>query len=175
MPPPSETSPRLTKLIVKAACSDATMKSQASAMSQPSPAAAPLTAAITGFGMPCSKATLLCVWPCRRQPLNATCPAGAFSRSFMPAMSPPEQNALPLPVSTTARTASSSATRSEHGDELGAQRVVDRVAHLGPVERDDRDLVLDRQFDERCHRTLPAHSILMPASLTTLRQRASSP
>ncbi len=112
MPPPSETRPRLTKLMVKAACSEATMKSQASAMSQPRPAAAPLTAAITGFGRPCSSATLLWVCPCRRQPLNATSPAGAESRSFMPEMSPPEQNDLPLPVSTTARTASSAATRS---------------------------------------------------------------
>ena len=36
---------------------------QASAMSQPSPAAAPFTAAITGFGKPCKRATLLWVCP----------------------------------------------------------------------------------------------------------------
>ena len=46
------------KLMLKLAVSDARMKSQASAMSQPRPAAAPFTAAMVGFGRPCSAAML---------------------------------------------------------------------------------------------------------------------
>ena len=49
--PPSGTRPMLTKARRKKADSAATIRSQASASEQPIPAAGPLTAAITGFGI----------------------------------------------------------------------------------------------------------------------------
>ena len=52
IPPPSETNPRRTKLMLNTASSEATMKSHASAISHPRPAAAPFTAATVTFPMP---------------------------------------------------------------------------------------------------------------------------
>ena len=87
-------------------------KSQQSARSHPSPAAAPFTAAIVGFGMSCSIVSRWCVRRWRCQPLIPTRPAGAERRSFMAAMSPPAQNPLPRPVMMMARTSAERSAQS---------------------------------------------------------------
>ena len=56
MPPPSGMIPRWMYDQLKLAHSLAMMKSQASAVSAPRPDAAPLTAAIVGLGIVCSRA-----------------------------------------------------------------------------------------------------------------------
>jgi hypothetical protein len=112
MPPPSGTMPRWMYDQLKLAPSLQITKSQARAVSAPSPDAAPFTAAITGLGQVCSRAWVRCTRCWRCQPLKPTSPAGAFMRLSMPAMSPPAQKALPAPVSTTARTARSAPMRS---------------------------------------------------------------
>jgi len=107
-PPPSGMRPRLTNEAANRASGAAMMKSQASAMSRPSPIAGPLTAAIVIWSAPASAVTNAAVWCCLRQPRIATSPAGCSSRRRMPLTSPPAQNALPAPVRMITRTSSSS-------------------------------------------------------------------
>ena len=83
--------------------------SQASARFMPAPAAAPLTAAMTGFGVSRRASTV------RSRP-GATFSAIGRSppwvlRSFMALTSPPEQKPLPAPVTIITRTWSSSEAR----------------------------------------------------------------
>ncbi len=88
------------------------MKSQLSAMSQPRPVAAPLTAAMVGLGRLCSRETAWWTRCWRFQPLKATEPAGALMRACMPLISPPAQKPLPVPVRISALISLSAAMRS---------------------------------------------------------------
>ena len=82
------------------------MKSQASAVSQPPPKAAPLTAAMTGTGQARIACTHCSKTACWRRQSSCVMP----SRSFR---SPPALNALsPRPVSTTQRIPSLSMYRA---------------------------------------------------------------
>src|SRR5947209_8725524 len=88
------------------------MKSQHSARSMPRPAAAPLTAATVGFSSVCRALMVACSRRCLNQPLPPSSPGGAPRRCFIAEMSPPAQNAGPLPVSTRAVMSGSLAARS---------------------------------------------------------------
>ncbi len=106
--------------------------SQASARFIPAPAAAPLTAAMMGWGASriarstrsLSGATLSSTGRSARASLA----------SFIAFTSPPEQKPLPAPVSTIART-SGIGRGAQHGVvEIVAQRVAQRVEPLRAVE-----------------------------------------
>src|ERR1700730_4768115 len=87
---------------MKLACSEAMRVVQASARLAPAPAAGPLTAAITGFGM-VAMARMIRFPSFSSASISVTSPLSrAFRRS---STSPPAQNPRPAPVSTTARTA----------------------------------------------------------------------
>ena len=104
VPPKPGMTPSATSGWPNFALSAATMKSQASASSQPPPRAKPLTAAIHGLAE-CSTA-----WP-RLPPISANVWASAGPRSFISAMSAPATNALlPAPVTTTTRMSSASSS-----------------------------------------------------------------
>jgi hypothetical protein len=100
LPPPSGDRPSLACDIMKRASSAATTRSQASTIENAPPAAAPSTAAMTGFGharsasMKALKRSSICI-----------CTAGsARRRSARAAMSPPALKVAPSPCSTIART-----------------------------------------------------------------------
>ena len=65
-----------------------------------------------------------------------------------PPRSAPAQNALPAPVSTSARASSSSRTRRDRLDELREHLPREPVALLGVVQGDGRDTVFDCVEDE---------------------------
>src|SRR5581483_5357856 len=73
------------------------------ASARPPPTAAPLTAAMTGLSQSSSARAQACADCMRARTAGALRPCG----SVMARMSPPAQNALPVPVSTMARTAAS--------------------------------------------------------------------
>ena len=59
----------------------------------------------------------------------------------------PTQKARPVPVSTTHRTAASSATWRTRGEQRLLRRDVEAVHRVGAVEGDGRDAVGDLQQD----------------------------
>ena len=97
-PPESGTRPMLMNAGTKVAVSAATRMSQAQASESPAPAAAPFTAAITGFSS--ARIARTFGWYVSRS-RAAMSPAASWNsvRSW------PTQKPRPAPVSTTARTA----------------------------------------------------------------------
>ena len=59
--------------------------------------------------------------------------------------SPPEQKLPPAPVMTKALTALVLGCRAEEIGQLGVALEGERVLLVGPIERDGRDLAVDRQ------------------------------
>ena len=94
--------------IVNFADSAAITRSPARASASPPPAATPLTAVITGFGVRTRRETapwMNVVSSLSRIPMRGRLCVNSLT-------SPPPQKALPAPVSTTQRTAGSSSTSS---------------------------------------------------------------
>ena len=113
-----------TKLAVSAAM----RRSHAAASERPAPAVGPLTAAITGFSS--ARIARMFGWyvlSSRSRMSSAT------SRNSV--RSWPAQKPRPAPVITTARTSGSAASTSACR-QRGVQRGVERVEHLGAVQRD---------------------------------------
>ena len=97
VPPMPGKIPRVTSGTAKTAVSEATMKSESTASSQPPPMAKPSTAAITGTGQWSTLAAAASKMACWARHVSSAMP----SRSFR---SPPTQKALaPAPVKTTQR------------------------------------------------------------------------
>jgi hypothetical protein len=93
---------------VNRADSAAITRSPASASASPPPAATPLTAVMTGFGVRTSRETTPWMWvvsSLRRMPIRGR----VCTKSLT---SPPPQKAFPAPVRITQRTAGSSSTSS---------------------------------------------------------------
>ena len=68
-------------------------------------------------------------------------------------VSMPEQNALPAPVRTAQPTSSSSAEAAERVGELEAQVDRQRVALLRPLQRDQRDALVQLERQQAGHRS----------------------
>ncbi len=103
----------------KNASCDASLMSHASARHSPPPIAGPLTAAMTGWCSPRSASTTSSrISIARSATVTCVSPSVCGIRPRSPLWSAPEQNPLPAPVSTTARTSLSffsSPSRSRNG------------------------------------------------------------
>ena len=118
------------------------MRSHVIASSQPPPSAKPRTAAISGMPIAPirSHASKL---PSAREAL------GASGRRARRCRRRPRRPGRPAPVRTTTRVRPSRSSLLERVGQLGQQREAQRVARLGPVDRDQRHAVcaLDRGID----------------------------
>ena len=116
MPPKPGTMPRFTSGWPNTAFSEATMKSQASASSQPPPSANPFTSAITGNGD--ISMVRISAWPC-----TANSRPSSADIARIAAMSAPATKAFsPAPVSSSARVAASPAASAMACRQLVAGR-----------------------------------------------------
>src|SRR5688572_1279944 len=102
--PESGTRPILMNTSIRLASSEATMRSHASAIEHPAPAATPLSLQITGFGR-LRIARIMGLYLLERESMN-----DLFVSPPDDLRSCPEQKAFPSPVKTTTRTVSSLAT-----------------------------------------------------------------
>ena len=139
-PPKSMARPRLAKISVKRARSDATIRSHPSARLHPAPAATPFTAAIVGNGSSCSRSAARPTM--RIEATDAPAPVGA-SPPAAEVRSAPEQNASPAPVITSTRSSATGREVVEDLDQAAPHLAGDRVLALGPVDRERHD-ALDR-------------------------------
>jgi hypothetical protein len=116
--PPSGINPTRLKANSKNADDAATTRSHASASGQPKPAAAPCTPATTGFGNSVIARTTRLA-------------ASAAPAVSPPVRSPPEQNARPAPVSSTARTVASAAASPSRADNSSSMGVSTALSFSG--------------------------------------------
>ena len=117
-PPSPGTMPSLTKLSANLAFSDAMRMSHIQARSSPAPIAAPLTAAITGTSRLNSASGSLCMpvrYSCR---ICIPLTSPVLCRNIL-RTSPPEEKAVPAPVSMTALTLGSPWIRSMAANSSG--------------------------------------------------------
>ena len=113
LPPKSPENPTLAKAVVKIARGEATRRSQANAIDNPAPAAAPSIAATVTFGKVCNAPeTIRCLFLKSSTAVSKLAGEGASPelRAFIPLTSPPAQKAPPAPVNMTAPTSGSSAS-----------------------------------------------------------------
>ena len=140
-------SPLLIPAARKYAAGAAIRRSQASARHSPPPMAAPLIAAITGWCSRRSVSTTSSSTSIARRAyvgrVTPATPGGVPADSW----SAPEQNPLPAPVTTTARTALSSPSSWSAARKRDHHVERHRVHPLRAVEGDDRDLG-DRALDQ---------------------------
>src|SRR5215208_1449760 len=132
----------------KTAASDATRMSHAHANDIPAPAAAPFTAAMTGFSSARMARMLGWYVERRRSPMSP-----AASRNSV--RSCPTQKPRPAPVTTTARTASSRASSSAALSALC-------IAPLNAFRTSGRLSVIVRTAPSRCVSTSAMGSTLLP-------------
>ena len=148
-PPQPGCSPTRAWVSPNSARSEATRKSQLSAISRPPVIAGPLIAPISG-------ARSGGIGPPRR-----AASVSARPPPMMPPVAPsslrssPAQNAGSAPVRTIASTASSASSSRSAAVRRGDRRGVERVARLGAVERDDGDPVVGGDVDHGAP-TMPA-------------------
>ena len=114
--------------------------SQSSARLAPRPVAWPLTLQISGFSRSSWVKTMSL--PSRAMRSNSS---GSSTWDCIHSMSPPAQKAGPSPVSTTTSESGSRCTSVKTLRQLGVQAPVDRVALLGPVQRDGEHTPLARK------------------------------
>ena len=114
----------------------------------PPPNAAPCTRAIVGFDRSASVRE-----QSRQRPRVGEVLARRRSAAmrFIQLRSAPAQKLRPAPSSTTTRTLGVGVERVERVGELGDERLVERVVHVGPVERDERDGVAHLDGERGVH------------------------
>src|SRR6266850_407987 len=155
VPPMPGKIPRVTSGTAKTAVSEATMKSESTASSQPPPMAKPSTAAITGTGQWSTLAAAASKMACWSRHVSSVMP----SRSFK---SPPTQKALaPAPVKTTQRATLShwkAAEQRRHAGHAGPLAVPAHGQPDGAVVWEPRMLGGD-QHAARFGLGLPGHAV----------------
>ena len=159
-PPPPANSPRFTSNNPNHALSAATIRSHASAISNPPATAVPFTAAMIGFGK--SRITIPPNPP--RLVVNPReSPAATIFRSA------PAEKTSPVPVSTTTRTDGVVLDVVERLLDAVRDGVVDRVLRFRPV--DAQDLDVPAAFAHDAHRVplaVAAFSRTLPSGAATI-------
>ena len=135
------------KLIAKTAASDAMMKSQASAMSQPRPMAGPLTAAMVGLPMPCMDGDSLMGALLAAPAVEGDLAGGSLEPLLHAGNVAAGAEGLALSGQDDGADAIVAGEPVEDFDQLRPHGVADRVAGRRPVEGDDGDLIFDGEFD----------------------------
>jgi hypothetical protein len=130
--PKSPLKPTFAKAVVNFALSAASRRSHASAMPNPAPAQAPLTAATVGLALACSRPERRWIARCRST-FRSTVQSALAEASPIAVTSPPAQKPRPAPVTTMQPTSASSAQRSSAAiaaSSIGRERAFSRSGRL---------------------------------------------
>ena len=142
VPPPPGMIPRVISGWPNSAVSEATIRSQTSASSQPPPSAKPETAATSGVLQAAR----------RRQKAAAGCLSDSSKvRSRSARMSAPAANTSSDPAITMQRISRVGVEALDRGGELLHQLGRERVARVGAVQPAQGDVVVEAGLDEAAH------------------------